>query len=167
MSESCRHNGRTSCTVPSSEQVQDLLLQAEKLCAGRQQRFTELRRKVLELVCQYKQPVGAYDLLDDLKQTGRSAAPPTVYRALDFLQSQGLVHRLATNNTYIACAHPQHEHTGLFFVCHRCGFTQEVHTDEIVQAVRQQAVTLDFTVEKAAVEVSGTCHDCQSGNDDV
>lgn len=157
----CSHVGKTSCTRPSSEQVNHFLHQAEKLCAERKQRFTNLRKRVLELVCRYSQPVGAYVLLDDLRKEGRSAAPPTIYRALDFLQQQGLVHRLANNNTYLACAHPQTHHEALFLVCRSCGHTQEVHTQDLLESAKQHAVDFDFSVEHAAVEVTGLCSQCQ------
>ncbi len=157
----CHHTGETCCTRPSSEQVKHFLHQAEELCAERKQRFTDLRKQVLKLVCKYSQPVGAYTLLDDLRDEGRSAAPPTVYRALDFLQQQGLVHRLASNNTYLACAHPQTCHQGLFLVCSSCGHTQEVHKQGMLQAARRHARDFDFLVEHAVVEVSGLCGQCQ------
>lgn len=162
---SCHHMGETCCTRPSSEQVKHFLHQAEQLCAERKQRFTELRKRVLELVCRYAQPVGAYALLDDLREEGRSAAPPTVYRALDFLQQQGLVHRLASNNTYLACAHPQTKHEGLFLVCSSCGHTQEIHTQGMLQSARRHARDFDFLVEHAVVEVTGLCSHCQAAKD--
>jgi Fur family zinc uptake transcriptional regulator len=162
MTGQCSHRGETSCALPSSQQVADFLHQAEQLCAQRKLRFTELRRTVLELVCQYEQPVGAYVLLDDLRQSGRSAAPPTVYRALSFLQQQGLVHRLANSNTYLACAHPQQQHAGLFLLCRECGFTREVHTRNVSQVIKRQAQHFDFDVEKAAVEVIGLCGKCST-----
>ena len=161
---SCTHTGETSCTRPSAEQVSHFLHQAERLCTSRKQRFTELRKRVLELVCKYTQPVGAYTLLDDLRAEGRSAAPPTIYRALDFLQQQGLVHRLATNNTYLACAHPQTEHEGFFLVCSACGTTQEVHTQDIVKAVRTYASEFEFAVDRVSVEVTGLCRNCRESD---
>ncbi len=164
MKPSCQHHSSPSCAAPSSQQVDDFLAQAEQLCAQRKQRFTELRRTVLELVCQYDQPVGAYALLDDLREMGRSAAPPTVYRALNFLQQQGLVHRLANDNTYIACAHPQQQHAGLFLVCRACGGAQEVHTRQVDNAIARQARPFDFQVERAAVEVIGLCASCAASD---
>jgi len=157
----CDHSGETSCTRSSAEQVSHFLHQAELLCASRKQRFTTLRRRVLELVCRYAQPVGAYTLLDDLRGEGRSAAPPTIYRALDFLQQQGLVHRLASNNTYLACAHPQTEHEGFFLVCSACGTTQEVHTRGIVKAVKSYAGEFNFVIDRVSVEATGLCHRCK------
>ena len=157
----CSHDSDISCVKPSCQQVADFLQQASLLCAKRNQRFTELRRQVLELVCESEQPVGAYALLDMLKDSGRSAAPPTVYRALDFLLEQGFVHRLATNNTYLACAHPQRHHEAIFLVCRSCGFTRELHTDGIYKAVASRAKNVAFDVEHTSVEVTGLCSGCR------
>ncbi len=161
----CTHQGEVSCTRPSSQQVRDLLRQAERLCSQRKQRFTELRRSVLGLICGGQRPLGAYALLDELRKQGRSAAPPTVYRALDFLQQQGLVHRLATNNTYIACAHPQRSHEGVFLVCNGCGCTQEIHSHDVLETLQGCAGEFRFRVEHAAVEISGLCQHCESAHE--
>jgi len=158
--DQCRHVGDISCVEPSCKQVEDFMLQAERLCIKREQRFTDLRKQVLSLVCQSEQPLGAYALLDLMKDSGRSAAPPTVYRALDFLQEQGFVHRLASNNTYLACAHPQHQHEAVFLVCKKCGNTQELHTDGIYKAVESRAKKVKFKVEHTSVEVAGLCVNC-------
>ena len=157
----CLHTGEISCVQPSYKQVEDFLSQADTLCLKRKQRFTNLRKQVLSLICRSEQPLGAYALLDLMKDAGRSAAPPTVYRALDFLQEQGFVHRLASNNTYLACAHPQHQHEAVFLVCTQCGFTQELHTDGIYKAVESKAKQVDFKVVHTAVEVAGLCAQCQ------
>ena len=162
-SDSCRHTGEISCEKPSHQQVEDFLMQADALCLKRKQRFTDLRKQVLSLVCRSEQPLGAYTLLDLMKDSGRSAAPPTVYRALDFLQAQGFVHRLASNNTYLACAHPQHQHEAVFLVCKKCGATQELHTDGIYKAVESRAKKVSFKVEHTSVEVVGLCGLCHKG----
>ena len=158
----CNHSGDISCVKPLHKQVKRFIAQADQLCAKRNQRFTALRKQVLSLVCQAEQPVGAYALLDLMRDSGRSAAPPTVYRALDFLLEQGFVHRLASNNTYLACAHPQHHHEAIFLVCKQCGFTQELHTDGIYNVVESKAKSSGFKVEHASVEVSGLCVRCQA-----
>ena len=161
MTDHCPHSDLASCIQPSSKQVSSFLNQASELCEQRNLRFTALRKRVLEMVCAAEQPVGAYQLLDQLRESGRSAAPPTVYRALDFLLEQGLVHRLATNNTYMACAHPQRPHAALFLVCSQCGHTQEVHTEGVIDVVRQQADAFNFSIQHASVEVTGLCSNCQ------
>lgn len=158
--QQCSHDGKTSCLRPSSRQVRQLIRQAELLCEQRGLRFTILRKRVLTLICESDQPPGAYQLLESLKHDGRSAAPPTIYRALDFLMEQGLIHRLASNNTYLACAHPQHNHEAVFLVCSHCGNTQEVHATGISRSVKKQAASYDFNVEHTSVEVSGVCVRC-------
>ena len=156
----CPHSETTSCMQPSSQQVAALLRQAEALCAARKLRFTALRRQVLSLICRARQPQGAYQLLEQLQASGRSAAPPTVYRALDFLLEQGLIHRLASNNTYLACVHPDHPHESVFLVCRHCGDTRELHTRGVNRALRQRAAEQDFAIEHLAVEISGACRRC-------
>lgn len=158
---SCQHTGNISCVKPSYQQVEVFLRQADDLCLKSNQRFTDLRKQVFSLICQSELPLGAYALLDLMKDSGRSTAPPTVYRALDFLQEQGFVHRLASNNTYFACAHPQHQHEAVFLVCRQCGFTQELHTKDIYNAVESSANKAMFKIEHASVEVTGLCSQCQ------
>ncbi|HHJ34207.1 MAG TPA: transcriptional repressor [Gammaproteobacteria bacterium] len=159
----CPHAGKTSCMRPTSLQVESLINQAEQLCEQRQQRFTALRRRVLTLICQAESPMGAYQLLEFLQGDGRSAAPPTIYRALDFLMAQGLIHRLASNNTYLACAHPQQDHEAVFLVCQHCGQTQEIHTDGITHSVQEKASRYKFKVLHTSVEVAGLCAKCSPG----
>ena len=88
--------------------------QAEQVCHQQKQRFTALRRRVFELVWQHHRPIGAYEVLDLLQRDGR-AAPPTVYRALDFLLEIGLVHRIASLNAYVGCIQPHHHARGTVF----------------------------------------------------
>jgi len=76
---------------------------AEKLCQERGLRFTSIRCRVLELVWGSHKPIGAYDILEVLGKESESAAPPTVYRALEFLIEAGLVHRLDSLNAFIGC----------------------------------------------------------------
>ena len=96
------------------------------------------------------------------RDAGRSAAPPTVYRALDFLLEQGFVHRLATSNTYLACAHPQHAHAAVFLVCSECGQAQEVHTEGVIDELGGPADVFDFAISHAAVEATGLCRRCRN-----
>src|SRR5918999_799750 len=97
--------------------IGDALDRAAVLCDQRGARLTPLRRRVLELVWRGHEPVGAYDLL---AQMGR-AAPPTVYRALDFLIEQGLVHRIESLNAYVGCDRPEAAHASQFLICTDCG----------------------------------------------
>jgi Fur family zinc uptake transcriptional regulator len=134
---------------------------AERLCADSGEKLTELRKRVLELVWASHKPVGAYQLLDSLKKDGRSAAPPTVYRALEFLLAQGLVHRVESLNAYIGCTHPGERHATQFLICRRCGTAVELDDPRIAAAIDTSAARIGFEVGARTVEVAGTCADCQ------
>ena len=107
------------------------LAAAEKLCADKGLRFTPLRRRVLELVWSSHKPVGAYALLDQLRDEDLGSAPPTVYRALDFLIENGLIHRIERMNAFVGCSHPGEAHRGFFLICGECGNAEEMESDGV------------------------------------
>ena len=136
---------------------------AERLCARRGARLTEIRRRVLELVWRSHQPVGAYAILERLGHERGRVAPPTVYRALDFLIAHGLAHRIASLNAYIGCARPESEHIGQFLVCSDCGSAAELDDRRIDRAVRSGAEAAGFAVERPVIELAGRCPNCRAG----
>ena len=143
--------------------IDHALAQAEQLCKQQGLRFTQLRQRVLELVWQSHQPMGAYDILEVLSTVdGRRAAPPTVYRALDFLLENGLIHRIASLNAFIGCPHPELAHQGHFFICQLCKSAYEFPHGLIDQAIAQQAQSIDFVVHNHTVEVAGECAQCRA-----
>jgi len=141
--------------------VVDALGAAERVCASRGTRLTTLRRRVLELVWRSHKPVGAYDLLGELTRGGRRAAPPTVYRALQFLLEQGLIHRIESRNAFIGCSHPEDRHVVEILLCEQCGRAAELPDEQISTAVRSAAKRLGFEVQRQTIEVTGLCADCR------
>lgn len=142
--------------------VHSALAEADALCARQGLRLTALRRRVLELVWQSHKPLGAYDILAVLsEQDGRRAAPPTVYRALDFLLDNGLVHRIASLNAFIGCSHPEHQHQSQFLICRECHVAIELEQDSISNAIVSSATAVGFAVETQTVEVVGLCGNCR------
>jgi Fur family zinc uptake transcriptional regulator len=137
---------------------------AANACAARGAQLTPLRRTVLGLVQQSAKPIGAYALLDQLKTDRGAAAPPTVYRALDFLLAQRLVHRLEKLNAFIAChvheCGADHEHPAQFLICASCGAVTELEEPSITRAVDAAAARAGFRPARATVEVEGTCARC-------
>jgi Fur family zinc uptake transcriptional regulator len=119
-----------------------------------------VRRRVLELVWESHEPVGAYALLEKLSQEGFGSAPPTVYRALEFLRDNGLIHKLESKNAFIGCNDPRHPHDGQHLICARCGSVTEIADDEIIDAIRASAAAAGFAVERQTVEISGICRAC-------
>jgi len=136
---------------------------AEALCARRGARLTALRKRVLALVWRSHNPVGAYELLDSLKnEDKRSAAPPTVYRALDFLLEQKLIHRIESLNAFVGCVDPSRQHTAQYLICRDCGTVKELEDDAVADAIGQQAARQGFVIDRQTVEVHGLCGKCAS-----
>lgn len=133
---------------------------AEQTCLRNGARLTPLRRRVLELVLAGGKPVGAYSLLEQLRADGFGDAPPTVYRTLEFLRTQGLVHRIAKSNTFVACSFPHEEHFGLIFVCRQCGAAVELEEQRVIDDIGRRAQQLGFRVPRQVFEVEGTCREC-------
>ncbi|WP_160120792.1 Fur family transcriptional regulator [Rhodovarius lipocyclicus] len=136
------------------------LAQAETLCRQRGAQLTPLRRQVLALVLKSENPVGAYALLDQLKAERAGAAPPTVYRALDFLLEQGLIHRVERLNAFVGCATAGEQHAHQFLICRNCGTTRELTDAGIEAALRAAAGKAGFTALKMTVEIEGLCGNC-------
>ena len=150
------------CPHDHSQCVSDALTAAEQVCERAGARLTTLRKRVLELVWQSHRPLGAYDLLETLaREDDRRPAPPTVYRALDFLQEQGLVHRIASLNAFIGCASPEHTHQGHFLICRNCRVAIELDQSLIHPAIAEVAQQMDFAVEAETVEIAGLCNHCR------
>ncbi len=158
--------------------VEAALDRAAAACLGRGAQLTELRRQVLRLVLSSPQPIGAYALLDRLKAERPGAAPPTVYRALDFLLEQGLIHRLERLNAFMGCAGPAeahghghgcgghgpgHDHPHQFLICTACGSTAEICDGGVSAAVAAAARAAGFVVGRATVEIEGRCGRCAAG----
>jgi Fur family zinc uptake transcriptional regulator len=143
------------------KQISILLAQAKSLCDDRGARFTQTRQKVLELMLLHGGAVSAYDLLDSLKETDGGAKPPTVYRALDFLLEQHFIHRVESQNAFIACNQFSDDHQLQLFICERCKEVQEVHSPQIQQSLNEQARLNDFQIHSQTVEARGLCHNCR------
>ncbi|WP_235034912.1 Fur family transcriptional regulator [Roseomonas sp. 18066] len=132
--------------------------------------LTELRRQVLALVLETDQPLGAYALLDKLKAQRPGAAPPTVYRALDFLLEQGLIHKVERLNAFIGCVEAghdhghghdhAHEHGHQFLICGGCGATIELSDHAVAHALADAARRVGFQLRKTTVEAEGFCAAC-------
>ena len=142
--------------------VSQALADARAICQQQSARLTPTRERVLELVWQSHKPLGAYDVLAKLTAEGHNAAPPTVYRALDFLQQHGLVHRIASLNAFIGCAHVGEHHTGMFLICRVCGNVLELTDASVSTAIRNAAGAEVFRAEAVTLEVAGVCPGCQT-----
>lgn len=140
--------------------LESALEQAELICQESDVRLTNIRKRVLELVWASHQPVKAYDLLNELQKSNPGAKPPTVYRALDFLLEQGLIHKLHRLNAYIGCAHPTNPKPCFFLVCTKCHSVTESHDDAYEALINQVAKSNHFTPQATSFEMEGLCEQC-------
>ncbi len=154
-----------ACTDPRHH-VHDgaaFVAEVERACQARGLRLTPIRAHALRLIAEAGRPLKAYDLLDRMKQTHVAAAPPTVYRALDFLLEHGFVHKLSSINAYVGCHHPGSEaHAVPFLICDACQSATELEDASIVAALETSARVLGFAPRAQTLEVHGTCAACNA-----
>jgi len=171
--------------------VHERLAAAKEHCRLNGARFTPLRQQIYQLVLEADQPVGAYDLItqlqqmrlstpDDIntqkvtssptlsvdtkktkKQSPKNVAPPTVYRSLEFLLSEGLIHQLTSINAYVPCCHPRAQHTAAFLICDQCQRVQECSSLPVQEMMSFAEQDVGFVVERSVIELSGRCQACQ------
>jgi Fur family transcriptional regulator, zinc uptake regulator len=140
----------------------DALTHAERVCERRGQKFTPMRRQVLEALLSTHKPLGAYEVIDELAKSMSRPAPITIYRALEFLIESGLVHRIESRNAYLACAHDHDTSTAVaFLICDRCGAVGEIPALPVAQSLKAAARASGFFPKMSVVEISGTCAHCQ------
>lgn len=144
--------------------VAGLLTRAEGLCERNGSRLTPVRRRVLEILAESHRALGAYDVLDRLSKDGFGNQPPVAYRALDFLVEQGLAHRIARLNAFMACTHAGESHNPSFFICRTCNAVAEAPATPIRAVVNEAAAAIGFSAERIAVEVTGLCPGCRDGD---
>ena len=135
----------------------------ERACSERGLRLTEIRARVLGLVADAGKPIKAYALLDKEREGegAGAAAPPTVYRALDFLLANGFIHKLESVNAFVACHHPNAaQHSAPFLICDGCHKAVELEDEHVVATLDAQARALGFSPQTQTLEVHGLCAEC-------
>ena len=138
----------------------DALAHAEAVCESHNKHLTENRRAVLKLLLDDHRALGAYEILRRFDWKGRSRAPIQVYRALDFLESMGLVHRVASSNAYVACYRFAERHGAVLFVCKACGIVMECEELKLGNMMDKLARQSGFTVHSQLLEAVGYCPSC-------
>lgn len=163
------------------QEVIERLNAAKEQCRLNGSRFTALRQQIYQLILEANKPIGAYDLIAQLqsmrlsdtgnldetqeqsgkKQTTKNVAPPTVYRSLEFLLSEGLIHQLTSINAYVPCCHPRAQHTAAFLICGQCQRVQECSSLPVQEIMGFAEQDVGFVVERSVIELSGRCQACQ------
>ena len=140
--------------------IDQILHQAEKICRDRGVHLTPIRHKVLELIWESHQAVKAYDLLERIKPFNDSAKPATVYRALDFLIEQKLIHRVESMNAFIGCNYLQGQHELLLLICENCHEIEERPAPNVMASLVNEAEVAGFLINRKTIEIHGLCSRC-------
>ena len=161
VSHEVAHNPHAHHPHHHHEDAKGFVRAVEHASEERGLRLTPLRKEVLELVAAAGKPVKAYDLLDQLRERHGNAAPPTVYRALDFLLEHGFIHKLASINAFVGCHHPGGaQHAVPFLICDTCQSATELEDERIVDLLEARARALGFVPQAQTLEVHGMCAGC-------
>ncbi len=141
--------------------AEHLLEQAKSACQKRGARFTRIREQVFLLLTKQEGAVGAYDLLEELKAIDPAAKPATIYRALDFLNQQGFVHKIESINAFILCHHfSDCNHPVQLLICDQCGHVEEIQSNNLDLTIRAMADASGFSITHQIVEAHGKCQAC-------
>ncbi len=140
--------------------VKQALKKAEKICTDNKCRLTPIRKKVLELIWKSHKPIKAYDLLAQLSSEDFIEKPPTVYRALEFLIENNLIHRIESQNAYIGCNTNHETSDSKFLICDSCNEVEELSEPKIQKTLDEVSKKQGFTPSLVNVEVHGTCAQC-------
>ena len=135
------------------------LATAESRCQATQERLTSPRRRVLELLLEGDGPLKAYDLIAAFGEAGAPAKPPTVYRALEFLERLGFAHRIESLNAYVPCRMEGESHRAAFLICDCCGAAEEFEPDFHAQMTAAEA--RGYEVRAVTLEARGLCPACR------
>lgn len=154
------------CHAHGVTPAEQTLAAAEVYCAQHGLRMTPQRRAVLEVLARACAPLGAYDLIEQMRKDGvRAPAPIVIYRILDFLKEHGFIHRLETLNAFIACPHRHNPSARVvFLICESCKQVEEVTSSPLDTALVALAKRHDFLADKQVMELAGTCRTCRKAN---
>lgn len=161
LTKSNQHHHQQSSEHNHNECVSEALGTAEHLCVQRGVQLTPIRHKVLELIWESHKAVKAYELLDRLKPLQQAAKPATIYRALDFLIEQGLIHRVESLNAFVGCRCSGHQHEQLLLICKHCQEVEERSAKKVMLALSQEIEQAGFLMHSKAIEVHGVCAKCR------
>ena len=163
MGAACHHDHADQ--RPAAAEIDHALNAAEARCVAEGERMTAPRRRVLELLLAAAEPVKAYDLIARFGADGQAAKPPTVYRALEFLERKGLAHRIASISAYVACTAGAGSgvpaHAAAFLICDCCGATEEVLAPT-GQSFALAADVAGYAIERTTIEGHGRCPACRA-----
>ncbi|GGQ04856.1 Fur family transcriptional regulator [Shewanella litoralis] len=145
--------------------IDTIIEHAEQNCKSHGSRLTTKRKQVLSLLVQTSKALSAYDLIDlFVKENGEKIPAMSVYRILDFLEAEHLVHKLKLANKYIACSHItcKHDHgVPQFLICSVCNVVKEITVNKsTINELNQSVEKAGFKLVSPQLEINCICNDC-------
>jgi|TARA_B100000902_G_scaffold30488_1_gene36533 Fur family zinc uptake transcriptional regulator len=132
----------------------------EEYCKAKNLKLTPVRQKVFQLLVKEKSGLGAYRILDLLREAGFNSQPPVAYRALDFLVEHGFVHKIESQNSFVACSDPGEHHSPIFMICKKCDSVSEATVSVPASDLSEALMATGFQVEQTIIEAEGVCSTC-------
>ena len=133
---------------------------------GFKQKLTRNQSLVISALRKVKQPVGAYELLDQLREHGLKA-PLQIYRTLDQLIELKIVHRLESLNAWTLCCDAEHDSTPVFAICNDCGNVKEYFDETLSRNIANISEQSGFVADRSIIELHGRCDRCELIEDEV
>ncbi len=146
----------------STEQI---LNKAHLKCQQHGSKLTSKRQLVLTQLIETDKPLSAYEISDQINQNNTKMPVMSIYRMLDFLASVNLVHKIESENKYIACKHiacDHDHHMPQFLICHKCLQVKEINlSPSVLEEITQLK---NFKLTNPVLEIKGECEQCASAN---
>ncbi|CAA0080733.1 Zinc uptake regulation protein [Zhongshania aliphaticivorans] len=145
--------------------INTILNDAEKSCQTTGARLTDKRKKVLTGLLQSSKALSAYELVDYWREEFNESIPPmSVYRILDFLEGENLVHKLKLANKYVACSHISCNHAHeipQFLICDACGVVKEIGIKkDLINTLEHNVEEAGYKLQSPQLELHCLCQDC-------
>lgn len=149
----------------TTAQIDKVIAKAIESCRRSGTRLTDKRKNLLALLLASETPLSAYELAEQYgKHYSTSIPPMSVYRMLDFLVGENLVHKLSSESKFIACSHIACDHTHQvpqFLICGQCRKVREIGIDaDIIQALRGNVTNAGYRLLSSQLELQCLCHEC-------
>jgi len=145
--------------------IRKILERAEQNCNATGARLTDKRKRVLTGLLKSQKALSAYDLVDYWRTEFNESIPAmSVYRILEFLENENLVHKLHLANKYIACSHISCDHTHevpQFLICDACGNVKEIGIKKsLIETLRKNVAQAGYLLKSPQLELHCLCQDC-------
>ncbi len=145
--------------------VQNIIEHAEQHCKEHGARLTNKRKHVLSGLLASEIALSAYELTEYCKTEFDEAIPAmSVYRILEFLEEEHLVHKLKLANKYVACAHItcDHDHgVQQFLICNECQRVKEISIDKsTIKKLQRNVEDAGFHLLSPQLEMNCLCERC-------